>query len=58
MSHAIRVAKQNPTIWGMILLVGLTSFTVGNAYQAQMPEFAKGFLGKSDGLLYTALLLA
>src|SRR4051812_40797405 len=55
--HAIGDAKQNRTVWGMIILVGLTSFTVGGAYQAQMPAFAKS-LGQSDGLLYTMLLLA
>jgi MFS family permease len=55
--HAIGDAKQSRTVWGMIILVGLTSFTVGGAYQAQMPAFAKS-LGQSDGLLYTMLLLA
>ena len=55
--HAIGDARQSRTVWGMIILVGLTSFTVGGAYQAQMPAFAKS-LGESDGLLYTMLLLA
>src|SRR5581483_7513371 len=45
--HAIGTAKQSRTVWGMIILVGLTSFTVGGAYQAQMPEFAKT-LGHDD----------
>jgi MFS family permease len=55
--HAIGDARKSRTVWGMIVLVGLTSFTVGGAYQAQMPEFAKS-LGQDDGLLYTMLLLA
>ena len=55
--HAIGDAKQSRTVWAMIILVGLTSFTVGGAYQAQMPAFAKS-LGQSSGLLYTMLLLA
>jgi MFS family permease len=55
--HAIGDARQSRTVWAMIVLVGLASFTVGGAYQAQMPEFAKS-LGESDGLLYTMLLLA
>jgi len=54
---AIGDAKQSRTVWGMIILVGLTSFTVGGAYQAQMPAFAKS-LGQDSGLLYTMLLLA
>jgi MFS family permease len=41
----------------MIILVGLASFTVGGAYQAQMPEFAKS-LGEEGGVLYTMLLLS
>ena len=55
--HAIGDARKSRTVWGMTVLAGLASFTVGSAYQAQMPEFAKS-LGESDGLLYTLLLLA
>jgi MFS family permease len=55
--RAIRDARQNRTVWAMIMMVGLTSFTVGGAYQAQMPEFAESLLGENDGLLYTMLLL-
>jgi MFS family permease len=55
--HAVGDAKKSRTVWGMIILVALTSFTIGGAYQAQMPEFAKA-LGRDSGLLYTMLLLA
>ncbi len=55
---SLREASANRTIVGMIALGGLTSLLVGNAYQAQMPEYAKGFLGEDKGLVYTALLLA
>lgn len=51
-------ARSNRTIFGMICLVGLTSLLVGNAFQAQMPEFAKSFLGHDSGLIYSALLVA
>jgi predicted MFS family arabinose efflux permease len=55
--QTIGEARTNRTVWGMIVLVGIASFTIGGAYQAQMPEFAKS-LGESDGLLYTLLLLS
>jgi MFS family permease len=55
----IKEASANRTILVMIALVGLTSLLVGNAYHAQMPEFANGFLsGDAKGLVYTALLAA
>ncbi len=58
MVDTLRETVANRTIFGMIILVGLTSVLVGNAYQAQMPEFAHGFLGEDEGVVYTALLLA
>ena len=36
----MRETSANPTILSMILLGGATSLLVGNAFQAQMPEFA------------------
>jgi MFS family permease len=48
----------NRTIVSMILLAGGASLFVGNAYHAQMPEFAHD-LGHGDpGILYSALLAA
>jgi MFS family permease len=55
---ALRDARRSRTIVAMLLLAGLTSFLVGNAFQAQMPEFAKGYIGDDGGVLYTALLLS
>ncbi|MSQ10801.1 MAG: MFS transporter [Dehalococcoidia bacterium] len=55
---SLREASSNRVILGMIMLTGVTSLLVGNAYQAQMPEYAKGFLGEDKGLVYTALLVA
>ena len=43
LSGALRLMREtaaNPTILSMILLGGATSLLVGNAFQAQMPEFA------------------
>jgi MFS family permease len=46
------------TIVSMTLLAGGASFMLGNAYQVQMPEFARD-LGHGDvGILYTILLAA
>jgi len=53
----IRTVTDNPTIASMIVLSGVASFIVGNAYQAQMPQFATD-LGAGDGGLFYSLLLA
>jgi MFS family permease len=51
-----RAVRHNPVITSMVILVGGASLIVGNAYQAQMPEFATD-LGQTDGgLTYSALL--
>jgi MFS family permease len=51
-----RAIAGNPVITSMVVLVGGASLIVGNAYQAQMPEFATD-LGQPDGgLTYSALL--
>ena len=39
----------------MVLLVGGASFIVGNAYQAQMPEFAQDLAHGDGGFTYSAL---
>lgn len=52
----IRDVAGHPVIAPMILLAGGASLFIGNAYQAQMPEFAHD-LGHGDpGLTYSALL--
>ena len=53
----LRNIASNRTIVSMILLAGCASFLVGNAHQAQMPEFARD-LGHDGGLHYSALLAA
>jgi MFS family permease len=52
----LRQASANPTILSMLLLGGATSLLVGNAFQAQMPEFAHDFGHDDHGLHYSALL--
>ena len=54
----LKQVGQNRVLTAMIVLGGCASFFVGNAYQAQMPVFARD-LGHGDpGLSYSALLLA
>ena len=53
----LRDITSNRTIVSMISLAGCASFLVGNAHQAQMPEFAH-HLGHDDGLHYSVLLAA
>lgn len=54
----IREASRNPTILSMVLLAGATSLLVGNAFQAQMPEFAHDLGTDEQGYAYSALLAA
>jgi MFS family permease len=54
----MRQAAQNPTILSMVLLAGTTSLLVGNAFQAQMPEFAHDLGTDDQGYAYSALLAA
>ena len=50
-----RAVRHNKVITSMVILVGGASLIVGNAYQAQMPEFAAD-LGHSDGGLTYSML--
>jgi len=51
-------ARSEPQILTMVVLAGASSFFVGNAFQAQMPEYAH-FLGADDtGARYSILLAA
>jgi MFS family permease len=54
----MREAAGDRTITSMILLAGSASFFVGNAYQAQMPEFATDLGHGHAGLGYSMLLSA
>lgn len=53
----IRAIAGNRTVVSMILLSGCASLFVGNAYQAQLPEFAQD-LGHGDGGIAYSMLLA
>jgi MFS family permease len=52
----IRETSANPTILSMILLGGATSLLVGNAFQAQMPEFAHDYGRDHQDVAYSMLL--
>ena len=55
---AFASARTEPRIVTMIVIAGASSFFVGNAFQAQMPEYAQ-FLGADDtGARYSILLAA
>jgi MFS family permease len=54
----LATARTDPRIMTMIVLAGASSFFVGNAFQAQMPEYAQ-YLGADDsGARYSILLAA
>ncbi|MBI4290876.1 MAG: MFS transporter [Betaproteobacteria bacterium] len=53
----MRAIAGNRTIVSMIVLSGLAALIVGNAYQAQMPEFAHD-LGHGDAGFFYSMLLA
>ena len=55
---AIRDITGNRTIVSMILLAGGASLVVGNAYQAQMPEFAHDLGHGNADIAYSMLLAA
>lgn len=60
-ANAVRTLREiaaNRGIVVMIALAGLSSLLVGNAYQAQMPEFATIFGSAKDEITYSVLLTA
>ncbi len=54
----VRGVANNPTIFSMILLVGAASLFIGNAHQAQMPEFTRDLGFGQSGFYYSVLLAA
>ena len=54
----VRQLAGNPAILAMLLVAGLTAVLVGNAFQAQMPEFAEDLGDPDGGHGYTALQMA
>jgi len=54
----VHVAAGNPTILSMMLLAAASSFFIGNAFQAQMPEYAHDLGTANADLSYSVLLAA
>jgi MFS family permease len=52
----MRGISGNRTIFSMILLAGVSSLFVGNAFQAQMPEYAHDLGTDEAGVRYSILL--
>lgn len=56
--QTFREVSGNRAIFVMVALAGLTSLFVGNAFYAQMPEFASGFSSNQGEVGYAVLLTA
>jgi MFS family permease len=54
--QVFRAVSANRTIVAMVVLAGCSSLLVGNAFQAQMPEFAHHLGTDHAGLAYSVLL--
>jgi MFS family permease len=54
----LRSIRSNNTLLSMTLLAGAVSFFIGNAYQAQMPNFAVDLGHGNAGVSYAALAAA
>jgi MFS family permease len=57
-ASTLREIAREPVIVSMTVLVGATSFFVGNAYHAQMPGFAQDLGAGDPGVAYSSLLAA
>ncbi len=56
--RTLQSVSNNRTLISMLVLSGVGSLLVGNAFQAQMPEFARDFGTDQAGIAYGALLTA
>src|SRR6185503_8428497 len=56
--RTLREVRHQPVILAMLVLGGATSLLVGNAFQAQMPQFATDIPGAEGELGYAVLLTA
>ena len=56
--NALKLAKGNSTLFSMIILAGVSSFFIGNAFHAQMPEFAHDLGTEKADFSYSLLLAA
>ncbi len=54
----LRSIASDKTVLSMVMLAACASFLVGNAHQAQMPQFARDLGHGGGGLHYSALLAA
>jgi MFS family permease len=54
----LRLAQGNRVLISMIALAGVSSFFIGNAFQAQMPEFAHDLGTEKAEFSYSVLLAA
>jgi MFS family permease len=54
----LRAISHNRPVIAMVVLVGGSSFLVGSAFQAQMPEFAHDLGTDEAGMAYSALVAA
>ena len=58
MRDVLREVSGNRAIISMVLLGGFSALFVGNAFQAQMPEYAHDLGADNEGFAYSALLTA
>ncbi len=56
--RTLRDLRGQPVILSMVVLAGTTSFFVGNAFQAQMPQYAADIPGAQGETGYAVLLMA
>jgi MFS family permease len=56
--RTLRDVRRQPVILAMVILAGGTSFLVGNAFQAQMPQFSADIPGAQGEIGYAVLLTA
>ena len=56
--RTLREVRHQPVILAMVILGGATSLLVGNAYQAQMPQYAADIPGAQGEVGYAVLLTA
>jgi MFS family permease len=54
----LKVVAKDPVLSSMTVLIGASAFFVGNAYQAQMPEFARDLGHERADFAYGMLLAA
>ena len=56
--QTLRIAADNRTVITMIVLAGVSSFFIGNAFQAQMPEYAHDLGTHEADYAYSVLFAA